>query len=289
MAENSVLLRYFIQKLYNYEPELILHIKKFIFIEQYPDIKIVSKIEYDSETDSDYDSDDYYMSGRQAAEKHMVKQRKITYKLRECYLCCDKVYKTDINEYSTYDYIIICSECEWLYIENESNGENQVYYFSEMVRTERKCNLCHEIEISVKLPCKHTICIDCYKIIYFGSNDEDQPLHRLEYTKTKPYDPFNYKVRIDYDDYLNRYLESKNINSINDFTEADLDIYKLEIEQDKIKFRPWWMENMINRTWEFKYLTVYIEDNKNKKKWDDWITVYKSNKTIDKFKCIECF
>ena len=83
-------------------------------------------------------------------------------------------------------------------------------------------------------------------------------------------------------------MEYKNIKSINDFTEEDLETYKLEIEQDTIKFRPWWMDNRINRTWEFKYLKAYIEENQNKKKWDDWITVYKSNKTINKFKCIEC-
>ena len=83
--------------------------------------------------------------------------------LVDCYFC-DEPYSNESFMISSYNSIMICNDCEEFGIFN--NKKINIINIID-------CPVCYQNKIGIDLPnCNHTICIYCFKSIYFGySND----------------------------------------------------------------------------------------------------------------------
>jgi hypothetical protein len=218
-------------------------------------------------TDSEDDDDDEYV---------------------ECYFCNDlfnKTKKYDSNDYYVSNGVVYCTDC----------SPNLHIEIMDPVR----CSLCSNTKKSVKLVnilwgwhlCDHSICIKCYKEIYFGYTDEPRPLTLTEFYNENP--RFNLNAPLwsdntdfwtDYNYYINKYMKQ---NSIKIIEEIDIDTFKMNIPN--IDYRPWWLENAHYTEWELDYIQKKQKLKKVEDDWEEWIKEKDKTITSHLFECKECY
>jgi len=185
-----------------------------------------------------------------------------------CYFC-DDVLETrscyDISEgihsgdsYNIKNGIVYCNDCE-------------IY---QEIYDKRICKLCNENRKATKLiGCDHTVCIKCFKKIYFGYTDKEKPCTVNEFYKknitfnlNSPLWSRNTNFWKEYNYYIDQYMELNNIKNIEDI---DIDVYKKQ--RPNLDYMPWWLENKSYTKWELTYIENKKKIKKIKEDYDEWM------------------
>ena len=191
------------------------------------------------------------------------------FELQTCYFCVSK-YPYPSCFISSHNNVWICSNChEFTLSINIINEENE-------------CPVCYEIKNSAQLPCGHKVCLDCCKIIYFGSSVEQKPKYDHEMENQSPNWPFS-EEDSDYEEKLNKYYE---IEDNYDLCNCEKHTYDEMVinRNNSINHRPDWMnteEFIIYENLRFKY---HIECTQLDKEWEK----YDATKTQGNSKCPLC-
>jgi hypothetical protein len=204
----------------------------------------------------------------------------------ECYFCNDlfnKTKKYDSNDYTVTNGIAYCIDCS-LHIE---------------IMDPVQCSLCYDTRKSIKIKriywsvnsCDHTICIKCYKQIYYGYTDKPRPLTLTEFYNENP--RFNLRAPLwsnntsfwtDYNYYINKYMKQNTIKNIEDI---DIETFKTDIPN--IDYRPWWLETKHYTEWELDYILKKKKLKQVEDDWEKWIEEKDEKITSHLFECKECY
>ena len=139
--------------------------------------------------------------------------------LVSCYFCDEQFNKTNKFHHRDYDIENGVVKCTLPFTSDQCDAGNIT------ILDQRVCHLCKDTRKAIELECKHTICIRCYKELFYGNIDEERPIHITElqfinmwfrdhYLQNKPLGSRNPNFREEYNRYINRYLEEHNIRRI---------------------------------------------------------------------------
>jgi hypothetical protein len=189
--------------------------------------------------------------------------------LQMCYFCqAKKPYPSCLISY--HNDLWICSNCDEFTLPIKFNNHDN------------ECPVCYEIKKSAQLPCEHSVCVDCYKTIYFGITSEPKPKYDHEIENEGSDWPFSE----DDCDYEEKQNEFEKIEFKYDLCNCEKNTYEEMIinRNISINHRPDWMntEEFINyENVRFKY---HIECDKLDKEWEK----YDASKTRGNSKCPLC-
>ena len=76
----------------------------------------------------------------------------------------------------------LCTNCDMMFGTWTSNGKKYKGKGILPIVKQSECPVCLETKKSVTQPrCNHTICIDCFKRMYYGESDEENPPPKFPY------------------------------------------------------------------------------------------------------------
>ena len=216
----------------------------------------------------------------------------ISDELEICYFC----ENTDVSCITFGNKLFACSCCTFTIKKLNTIKEN-----------DEQCPICFEIKKTIELSnCNHRLCLECYKIIYFGkSNKKNIPIHPLKINVNTdspkwPYQIFAKKEEEEEEEEEEKkekkekeeeeykkfilYFDFKDKNL--DFSNKKIKKYEdlLKIRDNLIPKREEWMNTEIFINYENKVLKKEFEIKKAEKNWEK----YKETKKIYKQKCTLC-
>ena len=206
-----------------------------------------------------------------------------------CYFCDEQYNKRNKFHHRDYDIENGVVKCTLPFMSDQCHA-------GEITILDRKeCHLCKETRKAVELECGHTMCIRCYKELFYGYTDEERPIHitelyfnhrwfRSHYLQCSPLWSRNRDFWDEYDRYINRYMGEHNIRRIEDI---DLELYITEVKNNKIDYRIWWLENSHYTNWEFKYIKGKQIILKVETDWEEWVKEKEKN-ISEEFICTQC-
>ena len=191
------------------------------------------------------------------------------FELQMCYFCQAKMpHPSCLISY--HNNLWICCNCDEFTL--------SIKYSDDLT----ECPVCYEIKKPAQLPCGHNVCLDCYKIIYFGISDEPKPRYEHEMENKFVDWPFSENES----DYEEKQNEFDKIEFKYDLCNCEKHTYEEMIinRNISINHRPDWMntEEFINyENSRFKY---HIESVKLDEEWDK----YDASKTKGNSTCPLC-
>ena len=148
-----------------------------------------------------------------------------------------------------------------------------------------ECPVCLEIKKALEMPrCNHKVCLDCYKIIYFGKSQYEQPCIYRDCNLPE----WTYEVQMDEEGEI---IENEKENEHHDFLaekinysyEEDVRKYDelIELRNNLLHERPEWMNDMEVINYENKLFRICSEYRIKEDR-------YLSNLTIGNQSCPLC-
>ena len=146
------------------------------------------------------------------------------------------------------------------------------------IREEETCTLCYEKTTCMELPnCKHRLCLQCIKTIYFGFSKEKRPQHWGEL----PWPEWPHEIdECHFEDYLCQTVKNRFLKYNHSIT-----IHELKQQRDlRIPTRPAWMNQKAFIDYEDKQFRYFLE---TRDKLRDY-SRYEMNKIKGNKKCPYC-
>jgi len=199
--------------------------------------------------------------------------------IKRCYFCeVPHEYPSFFMEYV--NEIYICCEtalsCEFM-IDKLNTIKDNI-----------ECPICYTIKKTIELPtCTHRVCLKCCKTIYFGTSDNNIPVHpnEIDLTIGEPKWPYDI-IDDDYDndEKLNKFYRFEDTHY---FNYENISYEKLlEIRNDLIEDedREEWMNSEEFINYENKLFKYKIDYQKAEKEWEE----YSNSKRIGNKICPLC-
>lgn len=169
----------------------------------------------------------------------------------DCDLCDtpDEMYKIDyIHEMN------ICTFCSEIVHEDMSEND----------KIEGECPVCLEHTQLNMLPCKHHLCFDCCKHIYFGVTDIKRPMHYVELDEPEwPY--VNAHLETIYKEFLKEH-KLYHHDTLEEFEKHHISSFGK---------RPQWMRDEAFIDYEYEVMQYILLHKKLDKGWYEWVETKK--------------
>ena len=131
-----------------------------------------------------------------------------------------------------------------------------------IIQQNQECPVCYEEKTSIRLPnCEHTLCMDCFRKVYFGYSTMEKPLSRFDFPKEEddavfPYDDANKKE--EWEDYSDKLYDGFCIEVDDSNRDRILSLDELlEMRDASKEERKEWMNTPIFMDYEIKYLQYW--------------------------------
>lgn len=181
-----------------------------------------------------------------------------------CYFC-DEPYPVHIAYINKYNENWVCHHCVFIVSinNNRENGE---------------CCICLENKNLINLPtCTHKLCIACCKTVYFGTTENNRPIHFKEIYDEQPIFPYE---NDDDDSKQEEYFDFEDLHFNYERNYEELIIIRNEL----ITRRPEWMNTQDFINYENENIKYQIKQLNVEKEYDKW----NETKTIGNRKCPLC-
>jgi hypothetical protein len=202
---------------------------------------------------------------------------------KPCYFC-DELGWYPGTCLENYNGFYVCHSCRNCVLRiNYSHQENGI------------CGVCFEESTLLTLPCKHRLCLQCCKIIYFGIATTERPIHWREFGLGPDWpfeldDDNNDPERIKYNEYEEFRMQWFNMDNCYEKL--------IQIRNNLLSIRPDWMNTDEFLNYENEELKYSSQCDRLEKLWDEYeCNKFKGNETcpfckdqpINENHCISCF